>query len=141
MSEEENTEQSPEDRKTESLEETLLNNTSADENILSEETIVETEIKNMEVHHHPHVEKKNFKEYFLEFLMIFLAVTMGFFAESLREHIGDRSKENDLIADTVNLRIWMQAFNSRINEYDTLITCLNIRKQLLMDQICITEQE
>ena len=132
MSEEENTEQSPEDRKTESLEETLLNNTSADENILSEETIVETEIKNMEVHHHPHVEKKNFKEYFLEFLMIFLAVTMGFFAESLREHIGDRSKENeyisslknDLIADTVNLRIWMQAFNSRINEYDTLINLL-----------------
>ena len=32
----------------------------------------------MEVHHHPQVEKKNFREYFLEFLMIFLAVTMGF---------------------------------------------------------------
>ncbi|KAA9041153.1 histidine kinase [Ginsengibacter hankyongi] len=30
----------------------------------------------MEVHHHPHVEKKGFKEYFLEFLMIFLAVTI-----------------------------------------------------------------
>ena len=29
----------------------------------------------MEVHHHPKVEKKNFKEYFLEFIMIFLAVT------------------------------------------------------------------
>ena len=41
----------------------------------------------MEVHHHPHVEKKNFKEYFFEFVMIFLAVTMGFFAESLREHL------------------------------------------------------
>src|ERR1700750_2683368 len=40
----------------------------------------------MEVHHHPKVEKKNFKEYFLEFLMIFLAVTMGFFAENIREH-------------------------------------------------------
>ena len=39
----------------------------------------------MEVHHHPHVEKKRFKEYFLEFLMIFLAVTMGFFAENIRE--------------------------------------------------------
>jgi hypothetical protein len=49
----------------------------------------------MEVHHHPHVEKKNFKEYFLEFLMIFLAVTMGFFAENIREHIGDRSKEKE----------------------------------------------
>jgi hypothetical protein len=41
----------------------------------------------MEVHHHSdmHHKKKNFKEYFLEFLMIFLAVTLGFFAENLRE--------------------------------------------------------
>ena len=30
----------------------------------------------MEVHHHPQVEKKGFKGYFLEFLMIFLAVTI-----------------------------------------------------------------
>jgi hypothetical protein len=36
----------------------------------------------MEVHHHPNVEKKGYKEYFLEFLMIFLAVTMGFIAEN-----------------------------------------------------------
>ena len=50
----------------------------------------------MEVHHHPdlHHKKKNFKEYFLEFLMIFLAVTMGFFAENIRENISDRHKEN-----------------------------------------------
>src|SRR4249919_3546166 len=47
------------------------------------------EIENMEVHHHPdlHHKSKKWKEYFLEFLMIFLAVTMGFFAESYREHI------------------------------------------------------
>jgi hypothetical protein len=51
----------------------------------------------MEVHHHPHVEKKKFKEYFLEFLMIFLAVTLGFFAESLRENLVDRGKEKHLI--------------------------------------------
>jgi hypothetical protein len=44
----------------------------------------------MEVHHHPNVEKKNFKEYFLEFLMIFLAVTMGFFAENIREHFSEK---------------------------------------------------
>jgi hypothetical protein len=49
----------------------------------------------MEVHHHPHVEKKNFKEYFLEFLMIFLAVTMGFIAENMREHFVDvRTEKN-----------------------------------------------
>jgi hypothetical protein len=51
----------------------------------------------MEVHHHPNVEKKNLKEYFLEFLMIFLAVTMGFFAESLREHIVNIDKEKEFV--------------------------------------------
>ncbi len=65
----------------------------------------------MEVHHHPHVEKKGFKEYFLEFIMIFLAVTLGFFAESFREHLVNKEKENhyiqslisDLSADTLRL--------------------------------------
>ena len=54
----------------------------------------------MEVHHHPdvHHQKKNFKEYFLEFLMIFLAVTMGFFAESIREHIVDKDREKKYIS-------------------------------------------
>jgi hypothetical protein len=54
----------------------------------------------MEVHHHPHLphsEKKKFKEYFLEFIMIFLAVTLGFFAESLREHIVDKAREGQYI--------------------------------------------
>jgi len=53
----------------------------------------------MEVHHHPKVEKKNFKEYFLEFLMIFLAVTLGFFAEGLREHLGDKTKEKEYLSN------------------------------------------
>ena len=65
----------------------------------------------MEVHHPPHVGRKNFKEHFLEFLMLFLAVTLGFFAENLREHIGDNKKEreyiqgmiSDLKKDTANL--------------------------------------
>ena len=55
----------------------------------------------MEVHHHPKVEKKNFKEYFLEFLMIFLAVTLGFFAESLREHIVDKNRIHDYMQEMV----------------------------------------
>ena len=58
---------------------------------------------NMEVHHHPdiHHSPKKWKEYFLEFLMIFLAVTMGFFAESYREHLNDRSKEKEYIKSMV----------------------------------------
>ncbi len=51
----------------------------------------------MEVHHHPHVEKKRFKEYFFEFLMIFLAVSLGFFAESFREHLVNKEHEKQYI--------------------------------------------
>ncbi len=38
------------------------------ENASHEQTIEQskTQSENMEVHHHPNVEKKNFKEYFLE---------------------------------------------------------------------------
>ena len=50
----------------------------------------------MEVHHHPHVEKKGFKEYILEGLMIFLAVSMGFIAENIREKITENERAHDL---------------------------------------------
>jgi hypothetical protein len=89
----------------------------------------------MEVHHHPHVEKKNFKEYFLEFLMIFLAVTMGFFAETIRESISDHAKEKeyiinikkDLIADTTSIAEFLPTMFGRINEGDTLIKFLQAK--------------
>jgi hypothetical protein len=75
------------------------------------ETIIpQQETENMEVHHHPqlHHDPKPWKEYFLEFLMIFLAVTLGFFAENIREHFVEagRAKEyaqslyDDLKIDT-----------------------------------------
>jgi len=38
----------------------------------------------MEAHNHTHQPKK-WKEYISEFLMLFTAVTLGFFAENLRE--------------------------------------------------------
>src|ERR1700741_5455664 len=52
----------------------------------------------MEVHHHPHLEHKPkpWKEYILEGLMIFLAVTMGFFAETIRENISETSHAKEL---------------------------------------------
>ena len=51
----------------------------------------------MEVHHHPQLEHlpKPWKEYMLEGLMIFIAVTLGFFAENLREKISDSHRENE----------------------------------------------
>jgi len=82
----------------------------------------------MEVHHHPelpHGKKKRFKEYVLEFLMIFLAVTMGFIAENVREHISDHSKEKeyitgmikDLAIDTANLKTIIN-YNKKTGERD-----------------------
>jgi hypothetical protein len=56
-----------------------------------------SEITTMEVHHHPQLEHKHkpWKEYLLEGLMIFVAVTMGFFAENLRERISDNNREKE----------------------------------------------
>jgi hypothetical protein len=112
----------------------------ANENISSPETIEQNEtsdittsdIQNMEVHHHPHVEKKNFKEYLLEGLMIFLAVTMGFIAENLREYIKDNTeiKSNmqsmiaDLQADIIMFDNSIASNELTDRRTDTLITLL-----------------
>src|SRR5579871_4029870 len=87
----------------------------------------------MEVHHHPHVEKKNFKEYFLEFLIIFLAVTLGFFAENLREYINDEDRVKNNIKSMISDLKSDSAMYSEVikqNLYaermiDTLIDMLN----------------
>jgi hypothetical protein len=55
----------------------------------------------MEVHHHPHVGKKEWKEYITEGLMIFFAVTMGFFAEQFREYMVERKHEKELMHQIV----------------------------------------
>jgi len=50
----------------------------------------------MEVHHHSHHPKK-WKEYFVEFLMLFLAVSMGFVAENIREKHVENERSEELI--------------------------------------------
>src|SRR5688572_18794117 len=72
------------------------------------------EVENMEVHHHAHHthEKRNWRSYFWEFLMLFLAVTLGFFVENQREHYIEnlRAKEYSkaLIQDLQNDRVAIQ---------------------------------
>jgi len=86
----------------------------------------------MEVHHHPEVERKGFKEYILEGLMIFIAVMMGFFAESYREHLGEKGKAreyarsmiSDLRADTANLKSMIRITNYAVTGLDSLIVLL-----------------
>jgi hypothetical protein len=107
---------------------------SSDEIISSVESdiiiIPNQETENMEVHHHPdlHHKPKPWKEYFLEFLMIFLAVTLGFFAENIREHFTDVRKgkeyaisyKEDLIKDTSIIQTTISTLNKDIAGCDSL---------------------
>jgi cell division protein FtsB len=87
----------------------------------------------MEVHHHPHVHgKKKFTEYLLESFMLFLAVTLGFLAENLREHLTEQRKEkeyitsfvDDLKKDTAEIRSTSKQLFRNIHEEDSLIYLL-----------------
>ena len=56
----------------------------------------------MEVHHAPHLgHKKLVKEYFLEFFMLFLAVSLGFLAENIREHYVEKERSNELVSSFI----------------------------------------
>jgi len=134
---------SPEDGKSGSMEENNVNetvhgtvntcNNEAEAGQLEAENY-KLETKDMEVHHHPQLKHntKPWKEYILEYIMIVLAVTTGFFAESLREHIGDGKKEkeyitslkHDLMTDTANLSLYMAAYKTKVSEFDSLIQYL-----------------
>ena len=50
----------------------------------------------MEVHHHSHHPKK-IKEYITEFVMLFAAVTLGFFAENLREVYIEKERSHEFV--------------------------------------------
>ena len=51
----------------------------------------------MEVHHPHHpTHKKKWSEYIIEFVMLFTAVTLGFFAENIREGIAEKHKTEEL---------------------------------------------
>jgi hypothetical protein len=88
----------------------------------------------MEVHHphHAHHSKK-WKDYLFEFLMLFLAVTLGFFVENQREHYieGMREKQfirslvNDLRSDIVKLTSIIKIRTVRASDLDSLKLLVN----------------
>lgn len=102
-------------------------------NYKSETENSKLESKNMEVHHHPKVEKKTFKEYLLEGLMIFLAVLMGFIAENVREGISEhkraaefaRSYFEDVKKDTAALHAAMRFSKQKLAGLDSALFVLH----------------
>lgn len=97
------------------------------------------ETENMEVHHHPdlHHKPKIWKEYFLEFLMIFLAVTMGFIAENIREHFTEtkiahqnlEAYRNDLLQHEKYFKHTIADFNKVLPIYDSIVSIFYERKE------------
>lgn len=57
----------------------------------------------MEVHHPHHSgHNKKWSELLLEFFMLFLAVTLGFFAENIRETIAEKNKKKETLEAVAN---------------------------------------
>jgi hypothetical protein len=93
------------------------------------------ETETMEVHKHPHhvTHKKKWGEYLLEFIMLFLAVFLGFVAENLRERIVEHNTEieyihslvEDLKSDTLQSNKVLIFLDVRIAGVDSLITALS----------------
>jgi hypothetical protein len=74
----------------------------------------------MEVHHPHHpTHKKKWSEYIIEFVMLFAAVTLGFFAENVREHQIIEHK-TDLNLQSIILDLKKDSFliQERIKEYE-----------------------
>src|SRR6187431_2654659 len=87
----------------------------------------------MEVHSHSHTERKNWTHYLWEFLMLFLAVTLGFLVENQREHYVEHQREkqfvrslfNDIKADTANLGRIIDARTVKEHAIDSLSHLMN----------------
>jgi len=90
----------------------------------------------MHVHHHPTIHRKDLRDYIFEGLMIFMAVTLGFFAEKIRENFTERSKEKEFVVsmiedvqtDIANIDKSIAINKIRVLKLDTLANyCFNYK--------------
>ena len=104
----------------------------------------------MEVHHPHHHSghvKKKFQEYLFEFLMLFAAVTLGFFAENMREHYVERQREHqymqsfyeDLKRDTTEIHSVRKSYIKQIGRLDTTINLLFAKNKKQEDIVKLYE--
>lgn len=87
----------------------------------------------MEIHHHTGMSHKKWYHYFWEFFMLFLAVTLGFLVENMREHYIENERLHRYLKSMLmdmesNQRVMDSAIgqNSKmIIAYDSLVNELN----------------
>jgi hypothetical protein len=88
----------------------------------------------MEVHAHTHTERKKWTHYFWEFLMLFLAVFCGFFAENQREHYIEKQRAKefaesmvaDLALDVSNLDFIIKEYDSAARNVDSFLRIVSM---------------
>lgn len=103
----------------------------------------------MEVQKHPHhvTHKKKWNEYLLEFLMLFLAVFLGFVAENIREHLVEQHRAKgymqSLIVDLKNDSIELNNKETRLTTFPAALNSLaaDCNKTILTDSIQQTMYE
>jgi len=87
----------------------------------------------MEVHQHSHTPRKKWTHYFWEFLMLFLAVTAGFFMENQREHYIEHKRAKvlakslleDIKKDSAALNEAMAFSNIKIKSMNNLVALMH----------------
>ena len=89
----------------------------------------------MEVHHPHHpTHKKKWSEYIIEFVMLFAAVTLGFFAENVREHqIIEHKTHQNLESVVLDLKEDSILIKDRIKEYQNASKYLFQLNDLFLD--------
>src|SRR5688572_30837908 len=97
----------------------------------------------MEVHTHTHTPRKKWTHYFWEFLMLFLAVTLGFLVENQREHYIEhlrvkqyaRALVNDLEKDTSMMQKVLYRIKRNIRITDSLASYIRGKQLKAMKNI------
>ena len=99
----------------------------------------------MEVHPHTHTARKKWTHYFWEFFMLFLAVTLGFFVENMREHYIEhkrglqyiRSFVEDLKTDTAGFSNVIVQYKIKETQLDQLYLCYDSINMKFQPGYCI----
>jgi hypothetical protein len=87
----------------------------------------------MEVHHHAHSPRKKWTHYFWEFLMLFLAVFCGFFAEYQLEHKIEKERgkqyilsfSEDLKTDTAQFNLLIKELTEQQSVLENIVSCFD----------------
>ncbi len=99
--------------------------------VSAEPEIIKQENSIMEIHHHGHVhEKKKWKEYVFQFLMLFLAVFCGFLAEYQLEHTIEKDRARQYIKSFYeDLKTDTTEYSKVIASYKSSVKALENRKE------------